>query len=46
VFAVTPACFRRYFCTRSVGVFGRLFMNSTYRGTASSGLRTRSVRER
>lgn len=32
--AVTPASFKRYFCTRSVGVFGRASMNSTYLGTA------------
>ena len=38
VFGVTPACFNRYFCTRSVGVFGRLSMYSIKRGTAKYGI--------
>ena len=38
VFGVMPACLSRYFCTRSVGVLGRLSMNSTKRGTAKWGI--------
>lgn len=34
VLAVMPACLSSYFSTRSVGVFGKLSINSTNLGTA------------